>query len=172
MGFWKYIFLVLNHKYSSFGRMVPWLAVSFVPDMDAPTNLGFGSTSAPRKRLKCCQVVEWTKHKAMIPVNVVITVFAHFFLFFLGFWSLCPPFILPSGVHIECSMCAQPASKEVKWQTINWFLLHMYCNWGSQFALITVLKIYIKCQMTKPISSLSWEPPLLVAARKTTMAAG
>ena len=113
----NYNFVAQNYKYSSTGCMVSWLAVSL--EMDAPKNLGFGNVSAPRKRLKCCQVVEWTKHKAMIPVNVVITVFAHFFLFFLGFWSLCPPFILPSGVHIECSMCAQPASKEVKWQTIN-----------------------------------------------------
>ena len=46
-----------------------------------------------------------------------------------------PPFILPSGVHIECSMCAQPASKEVKWQKINW----IYCAWLQlRFVLITV----------------------------------
>ena len=64
-----------------------------------------------------------------------------------------PPFILPSGVHIECSMCAQPASKEVKWQTINW----IYCA-----CIATEVRIAICQDVLKNISNVQWQNQYLL----------
>ena len=61
MGFKTIHFFSRNHRYSSAGCILSWIAVSFVPDLDAPQNLGFGNISAPRKRLNYFQVVWWTK---------------------------------------------------------------------------------------------------------------
>ena len=88
-------------------------------------------------------------HEPMITVNVVITVGAQFLLLFSGFWSLS----LPSGVHIECSMCAQPASKEVKWQTINW----IYCA-----CIATEVRIAICQDVLKNISNVQWQNQYLL----------
>ena len=156
--------------------MVSWLAVSFVPDLDAPQNLGFGNISAPRKRLNCFQVVWWTKllggaaqfswtydycqcrHHSWCSVFTFV-----FGILIIVFALRCSHRML--NVRTACLKGGKMAKDQL-------IFFRMYCNWGSHCYLTGCLDKYIKYPMTKSISSLSWEPPPLAAARKTTRAAG
>ena len=150
---------------------------TFVPDLDAPKNLGFGNISAPRKRLKCFQVVigeqswwgaggrfSWTNDYSQCRHHSWCSVFT------FVFGILIIVFALRCSHRMLNVRAASLKGGKMANDRLN--LLRMYCNWGSHRYLSGCLEKYIQCPMTKSISSLSWEPPLPTAAKKTTMAAG
>ena len=137
MGFKTIHFFIRNHRYSSAGCILSWLAVSFVPDLDAPQNLGFGNISAPRKRLNCFQVVWWTKllgGAAQFSWTYDYCQCRHH--------SWCSVFTFVFGILIivfalRCShrmLNVRAASlKGGKMANDRLNLLRMYCNWGSRW---------------------------------------